>query len=199
MLALNPDDAVTDPIRNGPPRLAALSHDAGSQQHQMLDVQPVGAEPEPAPVGPRALPLRARISAAVDRAFALLANLASNSNVHLAGMAAIGIVTMPGSLLTGMVAYAALLHARLPLLTLQTLADRILAADAGGTRLMLGLLLSGWAVLQPLLSRSSSVGFLSGPAHALFGLIPMLVGCLLARLAMEEHPVAAAVPNQHHE
>jgi hypothetical protein len=188
---------MTEPLRNGPSQLSAISQAMG---HHPPAVSAVRAAPGHSGVegaDPPVVSLRTRVSAAVDRAFAALAVLASSANFHLAGMATIGIITMPGSLLTGMVAYAALLHARLPLLTLQTLADRILAADAGGTRLMLGLLLSGWTLLGPLLSRSSSVSFLSGPAHALFGLIPMLVGCLLARLAMEEHPAIAAPPAAH--
>jgi hypothetical protein len=75
------------------------------------------------------------------------------------------------------------------LVSLETLADRVVGPEAGGIRAMLGLLITAWGLLSKLSVLQGALAFLGSPAQALMSLIPMLIGCMLCRLAMEERAV----------
>jgi hypothetical protein len=137
--------------------------------------------------------LGSRIRTVIGRSLALFGTALTNPDAHLAGLTALALYSSPGTLLTGMVAYACLLHARIPLASLQELADRCLDANAGSVRLMLGVLLSCGLNLTPWLAKRGSLAFLRTPAHALLSLIPMLIGCMLCRLAMEERQAQLSI------
>jgi hypothetical protein len=134
-----------------------------------------------------------KVSQVATRAWRTFADHASQPHTHIAGLALVSLAVAPGSLLTGMVAYACLLHARIPLISLETLADRLVGPEAGGIRAMLGLLISAWGLLSSLSGLQGTLAFLGPAAQALMSLIPMLIGCMLARLAMEE-PAQAGLP-----